>query len=607
MFVSVDPSETERQKNLRKSRIKSHASSFVHHRRSRKTFTNTIYTPKTYNEDHNVNSSAYRGTLTSLSKRKGVNVRSRKTLEATNNKEVLHERATAITTVQNKFEADNDGQSALPAPFVSLAVHGGDLTPPETRAIHFFQHRTAQEWCSWGDMHFLAKCVPQVSHQIPALRYAMVSLGAYHEYIERKLFAKPTKARSIALTNANKTLVQFRKDHNILSIGTILMAHVILTLVTSNLNDSGRFRAEYMEYELFDNVKQMVKRKSPLISEEDLHLINNVLIPLIERQDGKEGLYIDAICCLQNTKASEFFTNNVPTAPFFFESIEQAHFVAELLLENAAYIQKISPAPAGHVPEECTFKLSLWKDALEKFSCTKTLNQQEQLSFSILNVAVNFGEMMVAVMNLKDETVFDKYSELFKNLNEVLQESAKFQKQNLMVNVNFGLCAGLLSLASNSVLRWCRDPTLRSRLINTLDKIDRCEGIEGSNVWAHIAKAVQRAEEAALSPPPTSCAEIPEASRVIVNTVSFYATSAMIKLKLWRDPWRTRTVEEIWIPWVGAEHDVAEPLTPIMRQQLKKEMPVTIMGRGYTSRLDQTAGKKYQVRCPRFFFPLPRR
>lgn len=89
-----------------------------------------------------------------------------------------------------------------------------------------------------------------------------------------------------------------------------------------------------------------------------MHLITDFLIPLIDRMECKEALYIDAISYLQNTKAVEFYPQRVPAMSFFFERIEQAYCVAETLLENAAYIQKTQPAPVGSIPE--VYDLHLW-------------------------------------------------------------------------------------------------------------------------------------------------------------------------------------------------------------------------------------------------------
>lgn len=569
MFILEDPSHrsTERQKHLRASQIRSYAAYQTHFRRTSR------------------NRRFIEHKVTTESESDGTGSGKPDSLLSTSNKT----------------------HTFLLATKPSLELSGRNSNSSDNRAIRFFQERTAQEWSGWSDALFWTELVPRASHQFQALKHAMVSLSAYHEFVEQKQSFVGSKSRAIALTSANKALEQLNKDYGLMSIGAILMTHIVITRISSGMDDTARFKAEKMEFELFNNIQKMLNQKPSPISKDDLHLITHVLEPLVQRQGSRDGESVDAIYCLENTSASLLWPDGreLPTIPSLFESIAQAHHILEAILEYTAYLKKTDTTSPGILPQNCEVYLQKWKNSVDIYENVKRLTRQERSSLSLLKIAARFGVMIIMAMNARDETIFDEYTDLFEDFVDAFEESVKCKQQELKPNVNFGLSPGLLILAGNSAMRWCRDPRVRARLMDVQLNSQQCDGYQSSIVGAHIASYIQHVEESGIDPPPVTCKDIPATNRVILNAASFFATSMQIKLELIRDPWGACTVHEYWVPWVGMEGHPKQ-LNPTPRYKLEDEAPLAIMGRGYMSRLDRTTGKRFGFNNPRFFFPLPR-
>lgn len=607
MFIFEDPSAncSERQKNLKKAQIKSHAASFAHNRRNYKLRLKIAYRSSITKSSTGTGSSGWRQSIPASDRDPTPSVRSGNAklgYHSSHTTSTSRAKSNEINIIAPEDVAHAQGLALIQSP----TVFDIDFNRAEKRAIEFFLKRTASEWSDWSDSSFWTDFVPKASYSVRALRHAMVSFAAQHESVETDEPLMRSKAKALATYHGKQAIELLGKDHDMFSLGTILLTHVVITFMACNLDEVTFIKAQNMEFELFDSIMEMLRKNSFSISRQDSHLVSNLLRPLIQRQRSKTGLYVDPIYCLASARASDFWPCKLPAIPLTFESIIQAHDVLEELLEYSAYIHKTEFVLHEHLLEEIEVTLELWKLTLTKSAVDWLLSRLERSFVSLLRCAAELGMMMILTMHARNEMIFDEYKDLFEDLADAFEESVQCRRDELKANTCFGMSPGLLALAGQAAMRWCREPQIRARLINTLMTAQRRDGFESSALWARIASCIRDVEEAGVHSPTATCEDIPAINRVIVKSVSFFELSLTIKLEILRDPWGSCRVDELLIPRGGLQHSAHESEHQTLKQALLKETAFISMGRGCASQLDRTTGRVFVVDSPRFFFPLPK-
>ena len=147
--------------------------------------------------------------------------------------------------------------------------------------------------------------------------------------------------------------------------------------------------------------------------------------------------------------------------------------------------------------------------------------------------------------------------------------------------------------------KWCRDPSLRARLINLLSTSRVLEGTEGSEIHGLLCDILRNIEEDGMEP--TNCTDIREQRRIRCHAGALYRKSSLMRQDFLRYPYN------------GASESVSTSFVPATSMQVENHAsaihsgnePDLIFGPGYLS-ARQLDGSYYTLRAPESYFVIPR-
>lgn len=470
----------------------------------------------------------------------------------------------------------------------------------EARSLHFFGERTALEWSGWYDHEFWTRLAGQAAMSEPALRHALISLGALHESLETLQPDRKAKLWDLGLQQENKALSCLNRDIHRMTLAAILICYVMLSEYAAYVSDVTHLRLQLAQFEVVDHIHQLKDEGARCLSKSDFDYIQEHLQYLAEKQRSKWTSMIDPIHSLRTTPAEKYWSGPSPGMPKTLTSLLQARDVLGSILNYATHATKIDPLFPGR-----DLLLDRWLSKLDEYQSSNIYTEESLHCYKLLRVTGKLCFMMIETMHADNEMIFDLYEEDFRDFISTLETLQSFCNSRNRPLRRFGVDSGLLTLANLVAQNWCRDPTLRRRLISLLNDTEMEEGLEGGEAWAMTTEHVMLEEEKGLDPLPQCASDIPRENRLKLREIMYHFKAGMVHMTALRypyDPTDADLVQHIWVSFPTTGDDLRAVEEDNVGQTFAE--PDIKVGVGFVEFL--WCRKDYTIKSKRFVFPIPK-
>lgn len=478
----------------------------------------------------------------------------------------------------------------------------------ESRAMRFFIERTAVEWTGWLDEPIWRHIAPQMSVSQPALKHALISLALYHEHLETQDHDSRIKLWHLSFSHGRKALGLLVEQYDDMPVSVIIVLYFVVTMVTSLLDRETGYQALQAHYALLDRTLLSLgytNKTEIALSGQD---VTHYLLHILRRRKEKHGRVVDVLWSLVNAPIHCFAAEQTVSIPNKFTSLSHARYVLEVLLKDTTYRAKIRGCHDCAQTSEARSYLYVWLEALQAYASRHTTCDDEIHAAAVLRVCGKIGYMLIEMMYETDEMAFDNYVGLFRELAIVFEQNTAHRTRGNKTNMCFYLDASFNTYVAQAAIRWCRDPSIRQRLINSLAYSRRYEGVESTRSWASLARHVKMIEEYGIVPPPLVCSDIPAERRVRCISYQIFWEHVVTHVRYVQPPWQEDHVQDLWI--CQRNHIYSAPpgvaLGSHPPQWLLNAKPDQIWERGRVSWRMKGTDQHYILEDLDFHFPLPR-
>ena len=310
----------------------------------------------------------------------------------------------------------------------------------ELRALAFYHERTSLEWAGWNDARLWTEAIPQAAATFPMMYHSLIGLASFHESFEM-----PNQAlKKFSIAQAQMCITWFNEHHHDVPLSVVMMVSVIITELSGLMNDRTH--------------QQAIKAQNALIDhgEADEHYLKT----LMRRQRSRHCQLISPLPLLRQAK---IIPSSGPIR-FNFDDLWQARESLEGILNTIAH----------QVKSDMPVQSSLLHHWLQSFVLLR--DTSDKVSWLALRAGYSLAIVQIETMYSTTESVYDQYDDAFTYVAEAY--GAMLARRKGRCASRFSLDAGFLCLVGWSAI-WCRNPSLRTRLIALLRASDSAEGAEG--------------------------------------------------------------------------------------------------------------------------------
>ena len=385
---------------------------------------------------------------------------------------------------------------ALPGPKgLSLNLFG---SPLEGECFQFFTERTAIDFCGYFDSRFWTSYLPRVSFSEPAIRHALIALGAVHRKYELGVDTWHPNFALAQYTKAVSGLRQILVRNVSNSVEMSIISSILFAAVET-------FQGNYalaMDH-LKGGLRIMSRHKLTLaqdLSQARTDLTEEALEQLLIRLEVQAQTFFDADTDLISPTREDLIDSALPTIPLEFESLEQAR---DSLWQQArccivkSQMNNHQPADAErHAQVECLLE---WSDRFSKYM----KKHERGMSIKQFRAAI--------LLKMYRETCYIiLMSEFWQNDEAVAALGDHFARvvalsESLVDNPGsktfdhpvFTLEMGVLPPLYVTACR-CPDSVIRYQAISLLQRTNRREGMWDGRGAYSVAEKVSAIEEDAV-------------------------------------------------------------------------------------------------------------
>ena len=406
----------------------------------------------------------------------------------------------------------------------------------EKRAFQYFVNRTAVELSGFYSSSFWERLILQASTIEPALRHAVIGIGALHEqYMNETLkYDIDGQSPAFAVSQYTKAIGHLRKS---LANGTQAPLTALMSCILFVCFDSLRGCFASAMVHLYSGLK--ILRDLRFDSSADTDIIEENLGPLLSRLSLQSILYIE-------TSTTEIRRDFVAQLSYIrlkdaevrdtYETLEDARTSLNQAVDGLFRVfylcdgnflpltdrhnladAKIGSLPINQQPSESYAmfakyypQLQAWNSAFEKFMTAKSqaLNGKELRGAAVLKIHATIVKIMAeACPGIDDErsvrVVMSDYATFEPFINEfriivslcrsviaAIEQDIKLGKPALNFSTDLGIVGPLYYVCCR-----CRDFPLRNEAMELLRRHPRREGMWDSEVGVRMVKEFWALEE----------------------------------------------------------------------------------------------------------------
>ena len=395
----------------------------------------------------------------------------------------------------------------------------------ELRALRFFYQKTAPSLSSYFDADFWTYLVMQMSYAEPAIRHAIIALGALHEQREQEVKmlpnlpsvhnVDPRKAPSseatkpddrnnrFALAQYNKAIGHLSKrlDSNT-SVEVALLACILFVCVEFLRGDAQPAISHFTSGMTI--ALAYFHTNSSHTAAATLERIKEYMLPFFNRIELLSALF-------GNDPQWEYPVKTIEAVPDEFHSMKEARdSIVHLcnlnirfirVLKDRRYDRLISPEHYAR-QSELLRQLDIWSSALDTILFSDKITERDLDAAKTLRIHLIIAQLWLKSATMPEECANDQWTTEFDaavSLAEDIHSIHGTEEQQANADYStFLFDMEVISPLYYVALR-CRHPQVRRRAIQVLKKSRRREGLWDSEMAAAIAERDMEIEEANLS------------------------------------------------------------------------------------------------------------
>lgn len=350
----------------------------------------------------------------------------------------------------------------------------------ERRHFHYFLQRTATELSGYFDFEFYKTLILQISRERPAIRYALIALGAIHEGV-RAGEQDGGNLRNASLLNFNKAIGELSKPSAAgqQPVSVMLVCCLLfIWLETISGNDVMRMQQLTSGLNILREWQRNVKSDPTAFSDNEVRFVRQHLVPIFTRLD-LQGVTFEKgrqpLLELQNRLEN-------PTScgiPAIFSSIEEARDWLDVILYwlHQSVHSEPSPGPLP-APLEGQLYLEQWGLALDAYLRIQRANVTEpQIRAStILRIYQKMSGIMLASRISFDESDYEPFAAQFQTIATLAESLFNASDGGTLDGFRFsfemGVVAPLFYVTSK-----CQNQAIRTRAVSLLMRCPQKGGI----------------------------------------------------------------------------------------------------------------------------------
>ena len=354
-----------------------------------------------------------------------------------------------------------------------------------------------------------------MSYVEPAIRHAMVAVGALHEKRDTMTRTIPMLESisdpilrsqhndTFALSQYNKAITHLSQRMNSESSIDVALLACILFVCLEFLRGDVEPAIKHFKSGMSIAISTLTKSKSPMAAE-SMQRIKEHMLPFFNR--------IELLSTLFGSDSTwDYPVGLLDAVPDEFENIKEARdSIVHLANLSIRFIRNMKFRRYNRIvlPDDYSRQSALsrqlhaWGETLDKMLVTGAMSERELCAAKTLRIHQLVAYMWLAKSTVPEEVFNDKFMSEFEttvSLAEAIQDVAGTKEQRMVLGSSTFLFDMELVSPLYYVTTNCRHPGIRRRAITVLTASHRREGLWDSEMAAAIAQRIAEIEEINLT------------------------------------------------------------------------------------------------------------
>lgn len=372
--------------------------------------------------------------------------------------------------------------------------------PLEQQLLYFFTTATAPSLTGTFSSEFWGKKVVQMSMVEPAIRHAVIAIGAIHQDFVNRHYCPENRCDSALQTFAFRQYTKAISNlHSLMSTRSHLMD---LTLVSCILficidcllgNHASAIIHLKAGLKILQNVKTQKGHKGIAAEEWERHFSP----PLISL-GVQAATFVNPHLSKERTELWTFLkTAGLHSKPMVFTSLDTARYAldtisAEIMTDRtstSSITEHTSPDPSGVVAQKHLADLESWSLALDQFILDFVSLEPSSSKLRQGATLLKVHSLVVSIVIGRPEDADEKFEDIIALCDYLITTGGCFT--STLTNINFATNQGVIAPLFFTSLR-APDPTAKARALALLERAPGREGMWDTEDAIRVAESVQK-------------------------------------------------------------------------------------------------------------------
>lgn len=418
------------------------------------------------------------------------------------------------------------------------------------RYFDFFRNRTVRDISGHFESPLWNRLVLQASHSEPAIRYAVIALGALHEITGHKRSLEHLGGNRVKIsvdyplkqyTKALSYLRQILSPASDRSLELALLCSLLLICfeILQENHALALFHLQHSLHILYQqlDMKTLASPAGRLTTQFGQAPIDEHLVQAFVRLDLQASVTVGM---RKPVMASETSRTGISD---LFHCVEEAR-CSLLIIIGSIYSFMRSTADdyryrtPGSVPITALAESFVLERSLRQWDCSLTaflsgpdakMNFHDEQAISILQIQHKVAVILIATCLYAEETIFDRYNAEFERIvslaDDLIKNGGVADNKGFRFQLDLGIIQPLYFAATK-----CRSHYLRFHAISLLYSVPYPEGVWDGFVSAKIAERVMAIEEEKMGSSISEPEYVPEFWRIHGIGLAIDLASRRVKL-----------------------------------------------------------------------------
>ena len=403
----------------------------------------------------------------------------------------------------------------------------------QRRSYNYFCERAAPDIAGVFGAPFWNGLVLQLAYVHPAVRHAVVSVGAIYETLEQlstkdqRLSKDAEDHFRLSMEQSNQAIQHMTKRPEGLSVEVILVVCLLFVCQQHLLGEWGS-AVKHLESGM-EVWKQWRACRGLFQRTTSPEVIELYIMPVLARVMFQYSLLTwgdrSQSSLTEKCRMLEYDYQTTATSPLpvQFYSLHEANAAFERMLHHISRSFEIQGNGNEHdlsihtdlIPQNMRL-MNSWREALDvllhRGKVVHDPNQSQAVAF--LHIQYQMARIFLQTCLYNNETIFDEHTDSFQAIVHWCEIFINAHKKSRFVQSQRLFGFDLRIILPLLMTTWyCRQPSIRRQAVHLLRCYDRQEGPWSSNVSADVAERIIFVEEQGIDSV-KNCSDIPEYNRV---------------------------------------------------------------------------------------------